>query len=86
MSKILIEKLEKNPHEEGLKLKIDDLEMLLIKAIDAYYNSDQPLFTDSTYDILETILREKKPSSGVFKKVGAPVKTEDKIKLEYYDL
>ncbi len=84
MSKPLIEKLEKNPHDEGLKLKIDDLEQLLIKAIDAYYNSDQPLFTDSTYDILETILREKNPTSTIFSKVGAPVNPEEAVKLEYY--
>lgn len=84
MSRVLIEKLELNPHEEGLKLSVKDLEELLIKAIDAYYNSDKPLLTDGTYDILETILREKNPSSIIFSKVGAPVNPEDAVKLEYY--
>lgn len=80
----MIEKLEKDPHSEGLKLSVDELEKLLIKAIDAYYNTDKPLFSDTVYDILETILREKKPNSVIFSKVGAPVNPEDAVKLEYY--
>ena len=85
ITKSLIAKIEKAPHDEGLVLKVDDLETLLEKAIEAYYNTDTPLFTDATYDILESILREKKPTSEIFKKVGAPIANpEDAVKLEYY--
>ena len=85
ITKTLIKKLADNPHEEGLALNTTLLEKVIKKAIDAYYNTDTPLFTDNTYDILETILKEKKPDSTVLKKVGAEIPNEaDKVKLPYY--
>ena len=85
ITKSLIAKLEENPHIEGLNLDITLLENILLKAINDYYNTDKPLLTDNTFDILENILREKKPNSKVFDKVGAPViNPEDAVKLPYY--
>jgi NAD-dependent DNA ligase len=85
ITKSLLKKLEEDPHHEGLALSIPLLEKVIKKAIEAYYNTDKPLFSDNTYDILETILREKKPDSDVFKKVGAEIPNEaDKVKLPYY--
>lgn len=85
ITKSLISKLEANPHIEGLELDIVFLEKILIQAINDYYNTDKPLLTDATFDILENILKEKKPNSKVFDKVGAPViNPEDAVKLPYY--
>ena len=85
ITKSLISKLEVNPHIAGLELDVVFLEKILIQAINDYYNSDKPLLTDATFDILENILREKKPNSKVFDKVGAPVvNPEDAVKLPYY--
>lgn len=85
ITKSLISKLEVNPHIEGLELDVVFLEKILIQAINDYYNTDKPLLTDATFDILENILREKKPNSKVFDKVGAPViNPEDAVKLPYY--
>lgn len=85
ITKSLISKLEVNPHNEGLELDVVFLEKILIQAINDYYNTDKPLLTDATFDILENILREKKPNSKVFDKVGAPViNPEDAVKLPYY--
>ena len=85
ITKSLITKLEANPHIDGLKLDITLLENILLKAINDYYNTDKPLLTDNTFDILENILREKKPNSKVFAKIGAPViNPEDAVKLPYY--
>jgi DNA ligase (NAD+) len=85
ITKTLIKKLEADPHIEGLDLSIPILEKIIKKAIDAYYNTDTPLLTDNTYDILENILREKKPDSDIFKTVGAKIPNEaDKVKLPYY--
>ena len=85
ITKTLIAKLEKEPHQEGLKLDINLLEKLLKKAINDYYNTDKPLLTDKTFDILETILKERYPEAELFKTIGAPiVNLEDKVKLPYY--
>jgi len=85
LTKSLIAKLEKEPHTEGLKLDIKLLERLLTKAIHTYYNTDKPLLTDTTFDILETILKERYPESDLFKTIGAPIaNAEDKVKLPYY--
>jgi len=85
ITKSLISKLEANPHIEGLTLELGLLEKIITQAINDYYNTDKPLLTDATFDILENILREKKPNSKVFDKVGAPViNPEDAVKLPYY--
>lgn len=85
ITKSLITKLEENPHIEGLELDISLLEKIIIQAINDYYNTDKPLLTDNTFDILENILREKKPNSKAFDNVGAPVvNPADAVKLPYY--
>ena len=85
INKSLISNLEANPHIEGLELNIVLLEKILTQAINDYYNTDKPLLTDATFDILENILKEKKPNSNIFDKVGAPVvNSEDAVKLPYY--
>lgn len=80
----LIKIIEADPHMQGLELPLKTLETLLEKAIDAYYNSDKPILTDATYDILWQCLEEREPRSPILKKVGAPVNKEDKVKLPYY--
>jgi NAD-dependent DNA ligase len=80
-----IKRVEADPHMQGLEISIKTLEVLLEKAIDAYYNSDKPLLTDTTYDILWQCLEERDPGNAILKKVGAPITTAgDKIKLPYY--
>jgi DNA ligase (NAD+) len=86
ITKQQIKRLELNPHEEGLDLDIDLLEKIITKSKNDYFNnSETPLLTDNTFDILEIILKEKKPNSNVFKLVGAVIANpEDKVKLPYY--
>lgn len=85
ITKTLITKLEADPHHLGLSLDIKLLEKVVIKANNDYYNTDKPLLTDKTFDILETILKERKPDSDYFKSIAAPITNpEDKIKLPYY--
>ena len=81
----LIKRVENDPHHQGLEISINILEALLEKAIDAYYNSDKPILTDKTYDILWQCLEEREPGNAILKKVGAPITTAgDKVKLPYY--
>lgn len=83
--KSMITKLELNPHIEGLSIDLELLETILLQAKEAYYNTDKPLFTDNSYDILEQILFERKPGSVLFKLTGAKITDlHDKVKLKYY--
>ena len=85
ITKTLIKKLEAEPHTLGLSLDIKLLEKVIIKANNDYYNTDKPLLTDNTFDILETILKERLPGSDFFKTIAAPIANpEDKVKLPYY--
>jgi len=85
ITKALIAKLEANPHLEALSIDLGLLEKVLLQAKEAYYNTDKPLFTDDSYDILEHILFERNPGSILFKLTGAKIDdTHDKVKLKYY--
>jgi NAD-dependent DNA ligase len=85
ITKAILAKLESNPHEEGLAIEVVFLEKILIQAKEAYFNTDKPLFTDASYDILENCLKARKPESKLFKLTGAKVdETHDKVKLKYY--
>lgn len=80
----IIKKVESNPHVQGLELPLKTLELILERAIDAYYNTDKPLLSDKTFDILFGVLQERDPSNILLNKVGAPIRNEDKVKLPYY--
>jgi len=84
--KAIITKLELNPHIEGLSTDLELLEKILFQAKEAYYNTDKPIFTDASYDILEKCLQERKPNSELFKLTGAKIESDstDKVKLKYY--
>jgi DNA ligase (NAD+) len=85
VTKAIISKLEANPHMEALSIDLGLLEKILLQAKEAYYNTDKPLFTDDSYDILEHILFERNPGSIVFKLTGAKIdESHDKVKLKYY--
>ena len=85
ITKAILSKLESNPHELGLTTELDLLEKILLKAKEAYYNTDKPLFTDESYDILEKCLQERHPESVLFKLTGAKIdESHDKVKLKYY--
>ena len=85
ITKAILSKLESNPHELGLSTELDLLEKILLKAKEAYYNTDKPLFTDESYDILEKCLQERHPESVLFKLTGAKIDdSHDKVKLKYY--
>ena len=85
VTKAIIAKLEANPHLEALSIDLGLLEKVLLQAKEAYYNTDKPIFTDESYDILEHILFERNPGSILFKLTGAKIdESHDKVKLKYY--
>lgn len=73
-----------NPYEYAKKLTDEQLEKVLEKLSEAYYNTSEPLVSDEIFDDLSEILKSRNPKSEFFKKVGAEEydKTK-KIKLPY---
>lgn len=62
----------------------DEIASLLAKASDAYYNQDEPVMTDDTFDLLKDHLERIAPKHSFLKKVGAPATGENKVKLPYW--
>lgn len=56
---------------------------LLQKSSDEYYNSKVSIMTDNEYDILKEYIEKKYPKNKVVDEIGAPVK-RDKVKLPYF--
>ena len=76
------------PFKYGTELKIDDLELLLTQAADAYYNTDRQLISDNSFDVLLDLLRARAPKSKVLKQLRAPLPPAAsgavKVKLPYH--
>ena len=79
-----LQQIKENPHKYGHLCSIQELESLLPKASNAYYNSDTCIISDIVYDILIDILQERNSSSSVLSSVGFTVDDENKVKLPYY--
>lgn len=62
---------------------VSDLEKVIIYASDKYYNKE-PVISDDIYDILIDFLKIKQPKSKVLKEIGAPVKSKNKVTLDYW--
>ena len=85
INKDMIKQLEANPHKYGLEIDIDILEIILKQAQNDYYNTDKPLLSDTTFDILENIVKINKPNSYIFDNIGATVINSDEaVKLPFY--
>jgi DNA ligase (NAD+) len=78
----IVKKILKNPLEVIAELSIEDLEECAVYANDKYRN-DVPVMEDNIYDLLIEFLELRAPKSKVLKQVGAPVKTKNKVKLDY---
>lgn len=81
--KQLIKDIRKDIFKVGQEIPIDILELFLEKASESYYQSGNPLITDSEFDILLDFLRERNPKAPFLKQVGAPL-GKDRVTLDYY--
>lgn len=78
-----INKLIEDPYNYAKDLEIEDLEEIIKYASDKFFN-DESVISDAIYDLLIDFLRHKSPKNKLLKKVGAEVKSKNKIKLDYY--
>ena len=85
-SETFIKKLNNsdNVFETINKLSITELEDIIQYAGDKYYNTSKSVITDNIYDMLIDFLKNKNPKSKILKNVGAPLKTKNKVKLDYW--
>lgn len=65
------------------KLQINVLEELYQYTNEKYRN-DQPVISDSLYDMIEDFIKLKNPKSKLLKEIGAKVKSKNKVKLPYH--
>lgn len=66
------------------KLNKNELIDLLIKSDIQYYNLGEPIFNDNEYDEIKEYLRDIDKKNDYFKRVGADVAIDNKIKLPFY--
>lgn len=78
----IIKKINKDPLNEIPKLSVEDLCKIIEYTADKYYNSANPVTTDTIYDIMVEYLQFKDPKNKLLKKVGANVKNNE-VKLPY---
>jgi NAD-dependent DNA ligase len=76
--------IETDPHKVGIDMAISKLEKLLLLAAHMYYNTEDELISDTTFDILQNILKERAPTSKILKDIGAPVEVIGKAKLPFW--
>ena len=66
------------------ELSVKDLETVITYAADVYYNTEESVITDALYDTMIDYLRLLNPKSKVLTNVGAPIKSKEKVKLDYW--
>jgi DNA ligase (NAD+) len=86
MSKIVKRLLNpnKDPINIASTLSTIELEEIIEYTSDKYYNTSNPVISDSLYDILIDFLKINNPKSQVLKNIGAKIKSKNKVKLDYW--
>jgi len=79
----LITQLSLEPYKIGKDLSIEELVHVMKISCEKYYNTNNPIFSDEVYDILNELLQERDPENPFHKQVGAPVYGK-KTRLPYY--
>ena len=82
MNNILV-RAKSNPVEFAREASIEDIINLITIANDAYYNESKSILTDQEYDTIKDEFEKREPNNPIFKTIGAPISTEDKVKLPY---
>ena len=80
-----ISKINNNSFEEINNLSIEMLEKIIVYTANMYYNSEEPIVSDSIYDIMIEFLQQKNPKSKVLKNIGSSIKNiKKRVPLDYW--
>jgi len=80
---ITIKNIIKDPFYADNLTQIE-LENIIEYANDKFFNTNEPIMEDAIYDVLIDFLKNKYPKSKILKKIGANVKSQNKVKLDYW--
>jgi NAD-dependent DNA ligase len=80
----IIKKIKLNALETISELTIKELEEIIVYVADKYYNTSISVIDDTIYDLLIDFLRLRDPKSKILKNIGAPIKSKNKVKLDYH--
>lgn len=80
--KNVLKSLETNPAKYAKDISIDDLVELLKQLAYYYYSTDEPLISDTIYDMLRDILEERDPNNEYLQQVGTPI-SKDAVQLPF---
>jgi|SRR3989338_5035342 len=79
-----IENLIANPKKYVKNFSNEELVNLLKMLSDVYYNTENAIVPDETYDKLIDILKNKDPTNEYLKNIGAPIRgTKEKVSLPF---
>jgi DNA ligase (NAD+) len=84
ITKTFISKLVKDPQTILESLTDDEIAGILQKASYQYYNTDTPLFSDNTFDLIQEYLEKRCPDHPILKNIGAAVTDSKKEELPFY--
>lgn len=88
LKKFDIDSIKKDPEAFAKKVLIKDGLTFLKLANHYYYGTDKPIVSDSVYDKIEDILKERSPNNKMWKEVRAPMDLDItdriKVKLDYW--
>lgn len=76
-------KIEKNPRKWAEGVTVTELVRAIKEASNLYYNQGTSPISDKAFDIIEGVLRERKPNHKYFSDLGAEVTVGKKVRLPY---
>ncbi len=85
LTKFDLESIKKNPEKFAKTVTIANGIKFIKLANHYYYGTGEPIVSDSAYDKIEEILKERSPTNKIWTKVRSELSTEkEKVKLPYW--
>jgi DNA ligase (NAD+) len=84
LTKEFIKQLTKDPIPILKTLSEDDIANIIQQSNYSYYNSDKPMFSDNTFDLIKEYLEAKNPKHPILKNIGSNIDEDKKVELPYF--
>ena len=80
----ILKKITKNGIKIIDQFTEEELEKIIIYASNKYYNTDNPVLSDTDFDFLIDTVKKKYPKSNILNNIGAKIINKNKVKLDYW--